>query len=109
MPEGYVATMFTHTDELVSLDCAVKSQETTELIADNMPIQFRVKIIKTDELTGEPLPGAVFTIIRKTGLPSHNGAGNGEVVATLTTDANGEAISDLLTWGVYEVQEKQFI
>ncbi|MBR0247049.1 MAG: hypothetical protein IJQ61_11320, partial [Bacteroidales bacterium] len=97
-PQGY-------TDELVSLDCAVKSQETTELIADNMPIQFRVKIIKTDELTGEPLPGAVFTFARKTGLPSHNGAGNGEVVATLTTDANGEAISDLLTWGVYEVKE----
>ena len=98
LPKGY-------TGELVALDCEVKSQETTELAADNMPIQFRVKIIKTDELTQEPLSGAVFTVTRKTGLPSHNGAGNGEVVATLTTDANGEAISDLLTWGQYEVKE----
>ena len=97
-PQGY-------TDELVSLDCEVKSQETTELAADNMPIRFRVKIVKTDELTQEPLAGAVFTITRKAGLSSHNGAGNGEVVATLTTDANGEAITDLLTWGMYEVKE----
>ena len=97
-PQGYTA-------DLVSLDCEVKSQETTELTADNMPIQFRVKIIKTDELTSEPLSGAEFTITRKTGLPSHNGADNGDVVAVLTTDANGEAVSDLLTWGEYEVKE----
>ena len=98
LPEGY-------TGDLVSLDCEVKSQETTELTADNIPIQFKVKIIKTDELTQEPLSGAVFTITRKTGLSSHNGVDKEEVVATLTTDAHGEAMTDLLTWGVYEVKE----
>lgn len=42
-PEGYVA-------DLVSLDCEVRSDETTKLTADNVPIQFCVKIIKTDAL-----------------------------------------------------------
>ena len=100
-PEGYVA-------DLVSLDCEAKSDETSMLSADNIPIQFRVKIIKADSLTKEPLAGAEFTITRVSGLPSHNGAGNGEAVATLTTDANGEAVSDLLTWGVYEVKETKY-
>ena len=100
-PEGYVT-------DLVSIDCEVTSDNTTKLTADNTPIQFRVKIIKTDGLTKEPLPGAEFTITRVSGLPSHNGAGNGEVVATLTTDAKGEAVSDLLTWGVYEVKETNY-
>ena len=99
-PEGYVA-------DLVSLDCEVRSDETTKLTADNMPIQFRVKIIKTDELTKEPLSGAEFTIKRTSGLLSHGGAGNGDVMATLTTDANGEAITDLLTWGEYEIVESK--
>ena len=89
LPTGY-------TGSLVSLDCEVKSDEITELKAANQPIQFKVKIVKSDALTKEPLAGAEFTITRKSGLPSHNGKGNGEVVATLTTDAKGEAVSDLL-------------
>ena len=100
-PEGYVT-------DLISIDCEVTSDNTTKLTADNTPIQFRVKIIKKDGLTKEPLPGAEFTITRISGLPSHNGAGNGEVVATLTTGAKGEAVSDLLTWGVYEVKETNY-
>lgn len=99
-PQGY-------TTELVSIDCEVKSDETTELTATNMPIQFRIKILKTDQLTKEPLAGAEFTIIRKSGLPSHNGEGDGTVVATLVTDENGETTSELLTWGVYEVKESK--
>ena len=97
-PEGYVA-------DLVSLNAEVKSDETTKLTADNTPIRFHIKIVKTDGLTKMPLAGAVFTITRISGLPSHNGAGNGKVVAVLTTNEKGEAISDLLTWGVYEVTE----
>ena len=97
-PEGYV-------DDLVSLVCEVKSDKTTKLVADNTPIQFRIKILKTDGLTKQPLAGSEFTIKRISGLPSHHGADNGKVVATLTTDANGEAVSDLLTWGQYEVIE----
>lgn len=99
-PTGYTA-------ELISLDCEVYSDQTTNLTASNTPIQFRVKIEKTDQLTKEPLAGAEFTITRKSGLPSHEGENDGEVVAVLVTDSNGEAVSDLLTWGVYEVKESK--
>ncbi len=39
----------------------------------NMPIQGMIRIIKTDSETGKRLPGAVFTVTRISGLPSHNG------------------------------------
>ena len=97
-PQGYTA-------ELYTTDCSVKSDETTELTAENTPIRFRVKIIKKDQLTKEPLAGAEFKIIRKKGLPSHGTEGVGDTVATLVTDQNGEAVSELLTWGEYEVKE----
>ena len=97
-PEGYVA-------ELVELQAEVRSKETTHLSAENKPIQGKIRILKKDQLTGNMLAGAEFTITRISGLPSHNGAGNGEVVAVITTDKNGIAESPLLTYGVYKVEE----
>ena len=97
-PTGYVT-------DLVSLNCEIRSDETTELNATNQPIQGRIQIIKADELTKEPLAGAEFTITRVSGLPSHKGSNNGEVVAVITTDAEGVALSPLLTWGTYRVEE----
>ncbi len=97
-PEGYVA-------ELVELEAVVSSDETTVLEATNQPIQGKIRIVKKDQLTGDALAGAEFTISRVSGLPSHNGAGNGEVVAVITTDKNGIAESPLLTYGVYRVEE----
>ena len=99
-PEGYVA-------ELYTTDCVVQSDVTTNLEAGNTPIRFKVKIIKKDQLTEKPLAGAEFTIIRKKGLPSHGTEGIGDIVATLVTDQNGEAVSDLLTWGEYEIRESK--
>lgn len=64
-----------------------------------------MRIRKLDELTGEALPGAEFTVTRISGLPSHNGEGDGEVVAVITTDANGIAVTPLLPYGVYQVAE----
>ena len=97
-PTGY-------TTDLVELDCVVKSDETTNLSCTNTPIQGKIRIIKTDELTGEALAGAEFTITRISGLPSHKGSNDGEVVAVIVTDADGIAVSPLLTWGVYRVEE----
>ncbi len=97
-PMGYVT-------ELVELSATVKSDETTYLSASNQPIQGRIQIIKKDELTKDALAGAEFTITRVSGLPSHKGSNNGEVVAVITTDAYGVAISPLLTWGVYCITE----
>ncbi len=97
-PTGYVS-------ELVELHAEVKSDETTYLSADNQPIQGQIRIVKKDELTKDALAGAEFTITRISGLPSHKGAGDGDVVAVMTTDASGVALSPLLTWGTYLVEE----
>ena len=40
-------------------------------------------------------------------MPSHGTEGIGDIVATLVTDQNGEAVSDLLTWGEYEIRESK--
>ncbi|MFR1260762.1 MAG: collagen binding domain-containing protein, partial [Oscillospiraceae bacterium] len=61
--------------------------------------------IKRDQLTKEALAGAEFTITRISGLPSHGGSQDGEVVAVMTTDAEGKAVSPLLTYGTYRVAE----
>ncbi len=97
-PTGYVGV-------LSEQATVVRSDETTYLTVTNQPIQGRIQIIKTDAQTGEKLAGAVFTITRISGIPAHNGAGDGEVVATITTDAEGMAITPLLTWGTYLVEE----
>ncbi len=97
-PVGYVS-------ELSEMETIVRSDETTRLTATNQPIQGKIRIVKKDELTKEALAGAEFTITRISGLPSHNGKGNGEAVAVIVTDANGIAESPLLTWGTYLVEE----
>ena len=97
-PTGYVA-------ELTEQGAVVVSNKTTNLSAVNQPVQGKIRITKTDQLTKEALAGAEFTMTRLSGLPSHNGLGDGEVVAVITTDANGVAVSPLLTWGTYRVTE----
>ena len=97
-PTGYV-------HELVELNATVLSDETTYLEADNQPIRGKIRIVKKDQLTGDLLVGAEFTITRVSGIPAHNGAGNGEVVAVITTGENGVAESPLLTYGTYKIEE----
>lgn len=97
-PTGYVA-------ELSELPAIVKPDDTTYLSAVNQPIQGRIRIKKVDQLTRKALSGAEFTITRVSGLPSHKGAGDGEVVAVITTDADGIALSPLLTYGTYRIAE----
>ena len=97
-PVGYVA-------ELVELPVVVHSDETTDLAVTNDPIQGKIRIVKKDQLTGNLLTGAEFTITRISGIPAHNGAGNGEVVAVITTNENGVAESPLLTYGTYKIEE----
>jgi len=94
-----------YTEELFSTECEVRSDETTELTATNEPIQGKIRIVKKDQLTGNTLAGAEFTITRVTGVPAHNGEGDGEVVAVIVTDENGTAETPLLTYGVYRVEE----
>jgi len=65
----------------------------------------KIRIVKKDQLTKEPLAGAEFTVTRLSAPASHHGAGVGEVAAVLTTDANGVAETDWLDWGRYRIEE----
>ena len=97
-PTGYEETLW-------SEKITVGMDELVSRTVTNRPIQGILRIIKTDSETGKGLPGAQFTITRISGLPSHNGEGDGEVVAVITTDENGIAQTPWLTWGEYEVTE----
>ena len=91
--------------DLWSEKITVVMDETINRTVKNMPLQGNIRIIKTDSETKKGLPGAVFTVTRVSGLPSHNGEDVGEIVAVLTTDENGFAETPLLTWGEYKVVE----
>ena len=97
-PEGYV-------DDLWSETITVGMDEVISRTVNNKPIQGKIRIVKTDSETGKPLPGAVFTVTRISGLPSHNGDNNGEIVAVITSGKDGIAETPLLTWGEYEITE----
>ena len=97
-PVGYVDVLWNET-------IVVPMDETVTRTVTNMPMQGMVRIVKTDSVTGKALAGAEFTVTRVSGLPSHNGEGDGEVVAVLTTDSNGVAVTPKLTWGEYQIVE----
>ena len=92
-------------NSLWSEKVTVVMDETVERSVTNIPMQGQVRIVKTDAETGGSLAGAVFTVIRVSGLPSHGKEGCGEVVAVITTDAEGVAVTPVLTWGIYEIRE----
>lgn len=98
VPTGYEETLW-------SEKITVGMDEIVSRTVTNHPIQGILRIVKTDSETAKGLPGAQFTITRISGLPSHNGEGDGEVVAVITTDENGIAQTPWLTWGEYEVTE----
>ena len=98
VPTGYEETLW-------SEKITVGMDEIVSRTVTNRPIQGILRIIKTDSETAKGLPGAQFTITRISGLLSHNGEGDGEVVAVITTDENGIAQTPWLTWGEYEVTE----
>lgn len=97
-PVGYV-------DELWSEKITVGMDEVVTRTVTNMPVQGMIRIIKTDSETGKGLSGAVFTVTRISGLPSHNGENDGEIVAVITSGEDGTAITPLLTWGKYQIVE----
>ncbi len=97
-PTGYEETLW-------SEKITVGMDEIVSRTVTNRPIQGILRIVKTDSETAKGLPGAQFTVTRISGLPSHNGEWDGEVVAVITTDENGIAQTPWLTWGEYEVTE----
>lgn len=84
----------------------VVMDETVERSVTNIPMQGQVRIVKTDaetggslgwrSLYGHPREPACLRMARK---------GAAEVVAVITTDAEGVAVTPVLTWGIYEIRE----
>ncbi len=98
LPTGYVGDLWSET-VTVGMNGDITRTVT------NKPLQGLVRIVKTDSETGNALPGAVFTVTRISGLPSHNGDGDGEIVAVIISGKDGIAETPLLTWGEYEITE----
>jgi uncharacterized surface anchored protein len=71
-------------------------QKVVELEAQNVKKHGKIKVFKTDGKTKTPLEGVVFEVFDS----------DGKVVATLTTGADGTAITDWLDYGDYTVKEK---
>lgn len=78
---------------------------TTTATFTNAPITKKIRIVKTDSITGKGLPGATFTVTRLSGPDSMTAADIGKVVATITTNASGIAETGELPYGEYRVVE----
>ena len=66
-----------------------------------------IRVIKTDSMTGKPLPGVTFTVTRLTAPASDDASDIGKVVATITTNADGIAQTEALPWGEYRIEEAE--
>lgn len=98
-PQGYALSASS------SQSVTVAAGMTTNVAFVNDRVMGRIRIVKTDKLTGKPLSGAVFSITRLSGPVSDNASDVGKVVATVTTNAQGIAETGLLPWGEYKVVE----
>lgn len=98
-PQGYALSASS------SGSVSVVAGMTADVAFVNDRIMGRIRIVKTDSLTGKPLAGAVFTVTRLSGPASDHAADVGKVVATLTTNAQGIAETGLLPWGEYKITE----
>jgi uncharacterized surface anchored protein len=76
----------------------------------NTPAKGKIKIVKTDSETAEPVEGAVYEIYAdgdiKTGDNTIRNT-SGELIDTVTTDDTGTALSQELYLGNYTVKEKE--
>lgn len=97
-PQGYQVSMQS------SQTVTVTAGATSRLSFANAPIQGKIRIVKTDSLTHEPLAGVQFIITRLSAPPSANGAGVGETIL-LTTNAQGAAETGWLDYGRYRIEE----
>lgn len=98
-PQGYSLTA--SASQTVSVVAGVTSTVTFV----NERITGRIRIVKTDSITGRPLAGVVFSVTRLSGPASDNAADIGRVVETVTTNDQGLAETGLLPWGEYRLTE----
>lgn len=97
-PQGYQVSIQS------SQTVTVTAGATSRLSFANAPIQGKIRIVKTDSLTHEPLAGVQFIITRLSAPPSANGAGVGETIL-LTTNEQGAVETGWLDYGRYRIEE----
>ena len=78
------------------IDCT-ENGKTYLIEVENEPTKGFIQIVKTDALDGRPIEGVQFDIVDA----------GGNVVGTMTTDANGAATSPALFKGQYTVREHE--
>lgn len=88
-----------------SQNVTVTAGTTTTATFTNERITGKVRVVKKDSITEQPLPGATFSVIRLSGPAADNPSDIGRVVATITTGANGIAETGPLPWGEYQIKE----
>ena len=98
-PQGY--QLSTASTQTVKVTAGV----TTTATFTNAPITAKIRIEKTDSVTGKGLPGATFTVTRLTGPNSMTASDIGQVVATITTGNSGIAETGELPYGQYQIEE----
>ena len=98
-PQGYTVSVPN------TQGATVTAGHTTSLTFSNERITGKIRIVKKDQLTKEPLAGATFTVTRLSAPPADQGAGVGTVVAVITTDTSGTAETGWLDWGRYRIEE----
>ena len=81
----------------------VAAGATSDVRFENDRVNGKIRIVKRDALTKEALAGAFFTVTRLSA--AEGGGAAGEVVATLTTGADGTAETGWLQWGRYRIAE----
>ena len=93
VPEHYVDGGF-----VTEIDCT-EDGKTYAVEAENEPTKGWIRLVKTDRLTGNPIEGVVFDIYE-------NDEYGGELVASMTTEKDGAAVSPPLRKGRYIVRER---
>ena len=96
-PEGYSVSV----TDMQSVTVTAGTVSTVTFTNDTMTT--KIRIVKTDQLTKQPLSGVEFTITRLSAPAGRTGIG--EVVAVITTDENGADETGWLDWGRYRVEE----
>lgn len=96
-PQGYTVSV------LDTQNVTVTASNVSAATFTNDVMTAKIRIMKKDQLTKQPLSGVEFTVTRLSAPAGRNGIG--EVVAVLTTDANGAAETGWLDWGRYRVEE----
>ncbi len=96
-PEGYTVSV-TDTQSVT-----VTAGTVSAVTFANDAMTAKIRIVKTDQLTKQPLYGVEFTITRLSAPAGRNGIG--EVAAVITTNENGAAETGWLDWGRYRIEE----